>query len=107
MVSVSIHATARDGETRWFPVQDGMSVMEILRDAGFGDIQALCGGSCSCATCHVFVDEGDMDLFPPASEDENDLLDCAGSRQDNSRLSCQLSMDPVDRDVRVTVAPDD
>lgn len=107
MVSVSIHATSREGETRILPAQDYMSVMEVLRDASFGEVLALCGGSCSCATCHVFVAEEDMALFDPATEDENDLLDSSDSRRPNSRLSCQLPMQGITRDISVTVAPED
>ena len=54
-----------------------------LDEVGFGE----CGGNCACATCHVYVEEGD---FPKASIDEEDLLDTAMSYQPNSRLACQL-----------------
>src|SRR3546814_17336221 len=67
--------------------------MEVIRDAGFDELLALCGGCCSCATCHVFVDEAWADKLPPVGEDENDLLDSSSHRNANSRLSCQISMD--------------
>jgi len=56
-------------------------------------IDAECGGSCSCATCHVYVDDAFIALLPPADDMENDLLDgVASERQPGSRLSCQITM---------------
>jgi 2Fe-2S ferredoxin len=56
-------------------------------------IVAECGGSLSCATCHVFVDEADLDQLPPMEEMEDEMLwGAAQDREDNSRLSCQLKV---------------
>ena len=49
--------TTREGETSEIDVSDGLTVMEAIRDNGFDELLALCGGCCSCATCHVHVDE--------------------------------------------------
>ena len=73
----------------------GLSVMEIARDAGVDEILALCGGCCSCATCHVHVDPAFADRLPPMSEDENDLLDSVDDRDAFSRLSCQIPFGPA------------
>jgi 2Fe-2S ferredoxin len=67
---------------------------------------ALCGGCCSCATCHVFVDDAAGQL-PAMSEDENDLLDSSDHRAANSRLSCQLQVKPAMAGMRVVIAPED
>jgi 2Fe-2S ferredoxin len=64
--------------------------MEAIRAAGIDELLAMCGGCCSCATCHVYVDPGFMALLPEISGDENALLDSSTHRHDNSRLSCQL-----------------
>ena len=85
----------------------GVSVMEAIRDNGFDELLALCGGCCSCATCHVYVDPAFADKVTPLSEDENDLLDSTDHRQDNSRLSCQLQMSDGLSGLRVTIAPED
>ena len=86
----------------------GISVMEVIRDAGV-DVEpfALCGGACSCATCHVYVQDAFLDKFPAMSADEADLLDGSGFRQPNSRLSCQLPCTESTDGMRVTVAPAD
>ena len=81
--------------------------MENIRDAGFDELLALCGGCMSCATCHVFVDDAYLDRLPTISEDENDLLESTDHRQDNSRLSCQLQMTAALDGLQVTIAPED
>jgi 2Fe-2S ferredoxin len=53
-------------------------------------IVAECGGSCSCATCHCYIDQQWLDKLEPATEMENDLLECVTEPKDNSRLSCQI-----------------
>ncbi|HEX7782036.1 MAG TPA: 2Fe-2S iron-sulfur cluster-binding protein [Sphingobium sp.] len=97
----------RAGEEQAVDGDSGLSVMEVIRDSGFDELLALCGGCCSCATCHVYVDPAFADKLPVMSDDENDLLDSSDHRNDTSRLSCQLIMsDDVDN-LRVTIAPED
>ncbi|KAI1691339.1 2Fe-2S iron-sulfur cluster binding domain-containing protein [Ditylenchus destructor] len=62
----------REGEEREVEGEVGLSVMEVIRDNGFDELLALCGGCCSCATCHVHVDPEFADKLTPMSEDEND-----------------------------------
>lgn len=97
----------RDGSYLQVEGQEGYSVMEIIRDGGADELLALCGGCCSCATCHVFVDPAFVDRLPPMSEDENDLLDSSGSRNERSRLSCQIKFSADLDDLKVEIAPED
>jgi 2Fe-2S ferredoxin len=99
--------TTRDGETHTLEAPVGMSVMEVIRDGGLDELLALCGGVCSCATCHVFVDPDCTDLVPPISEDESDLLESSSHRDARSRLSCQIRVTEDVAGLRVTVAPED
>ena len=99
--------TNRAGEETAVDAATGVSVMEAIRDNGFDELLALCGGCCSCATCHVYVDAAFADKVNPLSEDENDLLDSTDHRQDNSRLSCQLQMSEALDGLKVTIAPED
>jgi len=78
-----------------------------LRNGGIDEVLALCGGCCSCATCHVYVDPVFAGQIPPMGSDENDLLDSSNHRKENSRLSCQISFKPELDGLRVTVAPED
>ncbi|MCB4858648.1 2Fe-2S iron-sulfur cluster binding domain-containing protein [Sphingobium sp. PNB] len=97
----------RSGEEQAVEAENGLSVMEIIRDNGFDELLALCGGCCSCATCHVFVDPAFADNLPPISDDENDLLDSSNHRNETSRLSCQLTFSDSLDGLRVTIAPED
>ena len=97
----------RDGTEHEIEGDTSLTVMENIRDAGFDELLALCGGCCSCATCHVYVDEGFTDQIPAMTEDENDLLDSSDHRDANSRLSCQVSITDALEGLRVTIAQED
>jgi 2Fe-2S ferredoxin len=97
----------RDGTEKAIEGDSNLSVMENIRDAGFDELLALCGGCCSCATCHVIVDPAFADKLPAISEDENDLLDSSSFREANSRLSCQLPFNDSLDGLRITIAPED
>lgn len=97
----------RDGTEKEIDGQAGLSVMEIIRDNGFDELLALCGGCCSCATCHVHVDPAFADVVDSMSEDENDLLDSSSFRDDRSRLSCQINFSDALDGLRVTIAQED
>ena len=99
--------TTRDGTEHEIEGQAGLSVMEIIRDAGFDELLALCGGCCSCATCHVHLDPAFAAQVAPMGEDENDLLDSSDHRDDRSRLSCQIPFDEGLDGLRVTIAQED
>ncbi|HWW65906.1 MAG TPA: 2Fe-2S iron-sulfur cluster-binding protein [Sphingomonadaceae bacterium] len=97
----------REGEEMTFDGEAGLSVMEVIRDNGVDELLALCGGCCSCATCHVHVDADFTGDLPPMSEDENDLLDSSDHRNERSRLSCQIPFSDALDGLRVKIAPED
>ncbi|WP_068088934.1 2Fe-2S iron-sulfur cluster-binding protein [Novosphingobium rosa] len=97
----------RDGKETAVEGIAGRSVMEIMRDNGFDELLALCGGSCSCATCHVYVHPDFADRLPPISSDEDDLLDSSDNRKESSRLSCQLRFEATLDGLKVEIAPED
>jgi ferredoxin, 2Fe-2S len=99
--------TNRGGDETEIDAEIGMTVMENLRDNGFDELLALCGGSCSCATCHVYVDDEWLRKIDPLDADESDLLDSSDHREPNSRLSCQIEMSAALDGLRVTIAPED
>jgi 2Fe-2S ferredoxin len=98
---------SREGEEHVLEAQPGLSVMEIIRENGLDELLALCGGCCSCATCHVHVDANYDGDLPGMSEDENDLLDSSSHRNGSSRLSCQLPFSEALDGLRVTIAHED
>lgn len=84
-----------DGTENVLNVPVGTSVMQAAIANGIDGIVAECGGSMMCATCHVYVDSGQLDRLPAMSSIENDMLDqTASERRPNSRLSCQLVATP-------------
>lgn len=97
----------RDGTERTVTGEAGLSVMEVIRDNGFDELLALCGGCCSCATCHVHVDPEFADKLPTMSMDEDDLLDSTSDRDATSRLSCQLPFTDALDGLRVRIAAED
>ena len=99
--------TKRDGEIVDIEGQAGLSVMEVIRDHGIDELLALCGGCCSCATCHVKVDPAFADALAPMGADEDDLLDSSDHRDATSRLSCQIPFGADLHGLRVTIAPED
>ncbi len=103
----SITVINRSGEATRVDAQEGLSLMEVIRDNGFDELLALCGGCCSCATCHVFVDPAYADRVEPISEDEGDLLESSDHRTAQSRLSCQVTVTPALDGLTVTIAPED
>ena len=82
----------RVGEPHTLNVENGISLMQISVDNSIDGIVAECGGACSCATCHVYVDEPWLARLNPPSETEEGLLECVIDPQPNSRLSCQIKL---------------
>src|SRR5688500_19285699 len=96
----------RDGTERTVEGRAGWSVMENIRDNGFDELLALCGGCCSCGTCHVRIDPAFLASLPPMDELENDLLSGSDCRDEGSRLACQIPITPDLDGLRVAIAPD-
>jgi len=78
------------GKEHHLEPEAGQSVMQAAIDALVPGIMADCGGSCSCATCHCYVDEAWVARLPAVETAERDMLECALDPRDNSRLSCQV-----------------
>lgn len=98
MSPVMPHVTYREpnGRAITLEVPVGTSLMRGAMDAGVDGIEAQCGGNCACATCHCYVDEPWLAQLPPPSADERLMLgNVAAEQRPNSRLSCQLVMQPA------------
>ncbi|GKY89954.1 2Fe-2S iron-sulfur cluster-binding protein [Sinisalibacter aestuarii] len=102
---VTFHLETRDGTRREITGAAGISAMEAIRASGCDEIAATCGGSCSCATCHVYLRKAAPEFLPPISPTEEDLLDFAEDRTEQSRLSCQVILRPELDGMEITVAP--
>lgn len=104
---IRLQIETRAGETGEIRVKPIGSLMEAIRDNGFNELLASCGGCCSCATCHVIVDAGSSVALAPISPDEDSLLDGSDHREENSRLACQISLSQALDGLRLRIAPMD
>ena len=85
-----------EGERVEVDVEEGYSVMEGAIMNGVKGIEAECGGACSCATCHCYVNDEWWDKLPEMDVIEDSMLEAATERRENSRLTCQI---PVTEDL--------
>lgn len=93
-----------NGEQQAIEAEDGESIMEAARREDVPGIVAECGGSCACATCHVYVDDRFMGEVDPLEDFESDMLDgVTGERRSESRLSCQIRVKPALAGMVITV----
>ena len=81
-----------DNKNHTIDVDNGLTVMEGAVQNDISGIDADCGGGMACATCHVYVKEEWLDKLPKKEDGEEDMLDMAFEPQQNSRLSCQLTV---------------
>lgn len=90
---VKVRYIQPDGSEKTVDVNAGWSVMQAATAKGIDGIEAECGGSCNCATCHVYVDEADLARLPAPDEGEEAMLDnVACERKATSRLACQIKL---------------
>ena len=103
---INISVKDLDGKTHTIQARTGDSLMEALREHEWG-VPAVCGGLCSCGTCHVYIDSQWMDKIQPTDSDEQDLLNEFETTRDNSRLSCQLQLQSGHDGLSLTIAPEE
>lgn len=101
-----LNLETRTGQKRTIEGEHG-SLMELIRDNGVDELQALCGGQLSCATCHVYIDPAFVAEMPAMTDFENEMLDSSDHRRSNSRLACQIPCAPAFDGMHVTIAPED
>ncbi|PTR12584.1 MULTISPECIES: 2Fe-2S iron-sulfur cluster-binding protein [unclassified Novosphingobium] len=89
---LKMFVTLRDGEVREVGGKPGLTVKDVILDAGIDEVHGItnCGGSCSCGTCHVIFDPETSRKLEPPHECELDLLEIVVDRQPESRLACQV-----------------
>jgi 2Fe-2S ferredoxin len=103
----TIYVTDREGNEHVVEVTSGLSIMEPLREIDDG-VEALCGGMCSCATCHVYIDPQWASKLTERCDDELELLeDTECFKGEESRLSCQITMTDDLDGMRIVVAPEE
>ncbi len=102
-----IVVTDRAGEVHDIGIESGTNLMDPLRELDSG-VEALCGGMCSCATCHVFIEPKFFAKLGAVEDDELELLEETESfNADQSRLSCQVEYSDELDGMRLTIAPEE
>ena len=102
---MKIYVYDRDGEKHTVEAAAGDLLMTPLRAADLVD--GTCGGSCSCATCHVYMDEKSFALMPATNEEENEVIEFMEKVQDTSRLACQVTLTEAMDGMTITVAQEE
>ena len=100
-----IYVKDRDGGVHELSAENGLTLMEIIRDAGL-DIEAACGGCCACATCHVYVDKEWINKLSKIEDDEESMLDQSFHVTSESRLGCQIEYTDNLNGIKLTLAPE-
>ena len=100
---ISICFVTQDGQETLLTGDSG-SVMELAAQNGVAGIDGECGGVCSCATCHVYLSEEDVNKVEPASDFEKDMLELTEDVKSTSRLSCQIPLTEDINGIRLKVA---
>ena len=100
-----IYVRDRSGITHEIAAEKGLTLMEIIRDAGL-DIEAACGGCCACATCHIYVDKAWIGKLLNINDEEESMLDQAFHVNEESRLGCQIEYKDDLEGIKLTLAPE-
>ena len=100
----TLKITKQSGEKSTLEATSGETLMEALRDNGYDEIEAICGGVCSCSTCHVYIEGDWAKKLGERSEDEFQLVSSTEQFKDNSRLSCQITLTDEMDGLELTIA---
>ena len=100
-----IYVKDHDGNIHSIEATEGLTLMELIRDAGL-DIEAACGGCCACATCHIYIDKEWLEKLPKIEEEEDSMLDQAFHVTNQSRLGCQIQYTDKYHGIKLELAPE-
>ena len=92
-MSIHVHVTGADDVAAILQADDGVVLMELLRDESSG-VEGVCGGCAACGTCHIVVDDAWIEQLPAIAEEEQALLEALDVDEAGSRLSCQITLNP-------------
>lgn len=105
-MTIQLRVTDRDGNEHELEAETYNVLMDVLRELDYG-VTAICGGMCSCATCHIYVEPAWLERLPPPQGDERELVSELEHRRANSRLSCQMQLSEALDGLRITLAPEE
>ena len=104
---IRLNVIDREGKTTALDIEEGTTIRDAIEEKLFPDSYGVCGGNCSCGTCHVYVPLSDFEKLKTAEEDEiSTLKDAAIKPTTHSRLGCQIELKKEHNNITVTIAPD-
>jgi 2Fe-2S ferredoxin len=101
---IKLLITDRSGQNHELDAETDQTLMQNLQNQTYG-VEAICGGLCSCGTCHVYIGETWLDKIPEMGAEEDELLEGVFEREPNSRLSCQIPITDELDGMDLTIAP--
>ena len=105
---IRLNVIDREGKTTALDIKEGTTIRDAIEEKLSPENYGVCGGSCICGTCHVYVTPGDFEKLKAAEEDEiSTLKETAIKPTAHSRLGCQIELKKEYNDITVTIAPDD
>ena len=106
-MTIRLNVIDREGKKMAIDIEEGTTIRDAIVERLSPDNYGVCGGNCSCGTCHVYVTPDDIKKLKPKEEDEIHILnDAAVKPTENSRLACQVELQKEYNNITVTIAPD-
>ena len=106
-MSIRLNVIDREGKKTAIDIEEGTTIRDAIVERLSPDNYGVCGGNCSCGTCHVYVTPDDIKKLKAKEEDEIHILnDAAVKPTENSRLACQVELQKEYNNITVTIAPD-
>ena len=107
-MSVQLNVIDREGKKTAIEVEEDTTIREAIEEKLSPDSYGVCGGNCSCGTCHVYINPGDFEKLKAKEEDEISILkEAAVKPTTHSRLGCQVKLKKEHNSITVTIAPED
>ena len=106
-MSFQLNVIDREGKKTTIDIEEGTTIRDAIEEKVSPENYGVCGGNCSCGTCHVYVNPSDFEKMKKAEEDEiSTLKEAAIEPTAHSRLGCQIEFKKEYNNITVTIAPD-
>ena len=106
-ILIRLNVMDREGKKNAIDIKEGTTIRDAIEEKLDPDVYGICGGNCSCGTCHVHITSSDFEKLKAAEEDEiSTLKEAAIKPTTHSRLGCQIELKKDYNNITVTIAPD-
>ena len=106
-IFIRLNVIDREGKKNAIDIKEGTTIRDAIEEKLSPDDYGICGGNCSCGTCHVYITPSDFEKLRPADEEEKGTLKALAIKPTtHSRLGCQIELKKEHNNITVTIAPD-